>query len=186
MSLKLKFRFCNPYWVLKTPLSPAPNLHDYAHWIRPATKLSYQPKKVWNRPTRVKTSFKAQCPSLPYLPSSSCRSSWQEGEAASARPGQGSTTRRSGTMAVAQRYKNTPGISIISGSWDLYRLPPQVYFDGGSDGGVSDGLTDCYRVLYFTQAKPSFIGHWIFSIQMPWVSPEYKIGLNKPKQNSIN
>ena len=61
MSWKLKFRFGNPYLVLKTPLSPAPNLHDYAHWIRPAIKPSYQPKKVWNRPTWVRTSFKAQC-----------------------------------------------------------------------------------------------------------------------------
>ena len=61
MSWKLKFRFGNPYLVLKTPLSPAPILHDYAHWIRPATKPSYQPKKVGNRPTWVETSFKAQC-----------------------------------------------------------------------------------------------------------------------------
>ena len=61
MSWKLKFRFGNPYLVLKTPLSPAPNLHDYAHWIRPATKPGYQPKKVWNSPTWVETSFKAQC-----------------------------------------------------------------------------------------------------------------------------
>ena len=60
MSWKLKFRFGNPYLVLKTPLSPAPNLHDYAHWIRPAIQPSYQPKKVWNRPTWVRTSFKAQ------------------------------------------------------------------------------------------------------------------------------
>ena len=45
MSWKLKFRFCNPYCVFKTPLSSAPNLHHYDHWIRPATKPSYQPKK---------------------------------------------------------------------------------------------------------------------------------------------
>ena len=59
MSWKLKLRFGNPYLVLKTPLSPTPNLHDYAHWIRPAIKPSYQPKKLWNRPTWVETSFKA-------------------------------------------------------------------------------------------------------------------------------
>ena len=36
---------CNTNWVLKTPLSPAPDLHDFARLIRPATKPSYQPKK---------------------------------------------------------------------------------------------------------------------------------------------
>ena len=61
MSWKLKFRFGNPYLVLKITLSPTPNLYDYAHWIRPAIKPSHQPKKVWNRPTWVETSFKAQC-----------------------------------------------------------------------------------------------------------------------------
>ena len=33
--------FCNTYLVLKPPLSPTPNFHDYAHWIRPATKPCY-------------------------------------------------------------------------------------------------------------------------------------------------
>ena len=61
MSWKLMFRFGNSYLVLKTPLPPAPNLHDYARWIRPATKPGYQPKKVWNSPTWVETSFKEQC-----------------------------------------------------------------------------------------------------------------------------
>ena len=49
--------------MLKTLLSPTPNLHDYAHWIRPAIKPSYQPKKVWTIPTWVETSFEALRPS---------------------------------------------------------------------------------------------------------------------------
>ena len=60
MGWKLKFRFGNHYLVLKHTLSPTPNLHDYAHWIRPAIKPSYQSKKVWNRPTWVENSFEAQ------------------------------------------------------------------------------------------------------------------------------
>ena len=29
------------YRMLQTPPSPTPNLHDNAHWIRPATKPGY-------------------------------------------------------------------------------------------------------------------------------------------------
>ena len=46
--------------MLETPLSPTPNLQDYAHCIRPGNKCNYQPKKVWNTPTWVETSIKAQ------------------------------------------------------------------------------------------------------------------------------
>ena len=38
---------------LVTPLSPAPNLHDYAQWIHPTKKPNNQPKKVGNTLTLV-------------------------------------------------------------------------------------------------------------------------------------
>ena len=41
--------------MLETPLSPAPNFHDYAHWIRPGNKRIYELKEVWKGPPLVET-----------------------------------------------------------------------------------------------------------------------------------
>ena len=46
--------------MLETPLSLTPNLHEYAQCIRTGNKCNYQPKKVWNTPTWVETSIRAE------------------------------------------------------------------------------------------------------------------------------
>ena len=46
--------------MLVTSLFPTPNLHDYAQWIRPATKHNNQQQQVWNIPARVETIIIAQ------------------------------------------------------------------------------------------------------------------------------
>ena len=44
----------------ETALFPAPNLHDYAHWIRHGNKPNYQQEKVRKIPTWVETFIRAQ------------------------------------------------------------------------------------------------------------------------------
>ena len=61
MNFKLKFRLCYAYWLLQTPLSPAPNFHDYAHLMRPGNQINYQQTKVGKQSTGIETSVWAQC-----------------------------------------------------------------------------------------------------------------------------
>lgn len=42
----VEVKFFYAYWVLETPLSPAPNSRNYAQCICPVEKLNYQPKKI--------------------------------------------------------------------------------------------------------------------------------------------
>ena len=60
MSWKLKFRFCNPYWVLKPPFPPFPICMTLLIGFVLLPNPVINKQKVWSRPTWVRTSFKAQ------------------------------------------------------------------------------------------------------------------------------